>query len=520
MDFTTTILFASGAALLTAVATFVLFKPRSGVSTKEAEHKSKQILAEANSERLALKTHTLEQVERFRASFYEYEKKTEFQNQRLQRGIQILEERGAKREQGTNQAQAELDNEQAEILKKETEVAQLTKQKRPLLAKSSGYSEEKAKSDILANLEQDLEQAQETRLNKMVDYLNEHASPIAKNSLIEAIHRYSAPTSVERKSLIIPINRNETKAKIMGPNCEIIKFLEAELDVDILFEDTTPGIIISHFQLIKKHIARETIMKLIKDRQVDLEKAKQRLNEARSETDALLLDIGNKIVNKLNLEHRKFPDEFKSILGKLKFRTSYGQNILKHCFEVGYFTLLLGNELGLNEEICKIGGFFHDLGKAIDQEEGRPHDVLTKEIMEKFGVFSWEEIHAAWTHHDSVPIETAEAHLVKAGDAISAGRPGARQETIEKFLERVMALEKIASSYQGVKKTYAISGGRELRVLVNPKDLGDDNLVELATEIAHECEEKVAYPGEIKVNVIRRVQQNRTIKSKKLKSTS
>jgi ribonuclease Y len=214
------------------------------------------------------------------------------------------------------------------------------------------------------------------------------------------------------------------------------------------------------------------------------------------------------------LEYRKFPPEFKEILGRLKYRTSYGQNILKHCFEVGYFTLLLGNELGLSEEICKIGGFFHDLGKAIDQEDGRPHDILTKEIMERFGIFSWEEVHAAWTHHDAIPIETAEALLVKAGDAISAGRPGARQETIEKYLARVMAIESIARSYEGVAKTYAISGGRELRVLVDPVRLGDSNLPELATEIAREIEQNVAYPGQIRVNVIRRIQQNRTIKEK------
>lgn len=518
MDTSTIIPIASGIALLTAGITFFLFKPGSAARIEEAKKRAQKILAEANRERLSIKTHILEQIERFRSSFSEHEKKAENQTARAERAINVLEERLKKREEDVQTINREVQGEEAEIQKLHNETQQLKESKSPLLVRKTGVSAEKVKTEVINNLEQELQQAHETRFNKIVDYTNERSSVLAKNYLIEAINRYSAPTSVERKNLTIPINRNETKAKIMGQNCEIITFLEEELGVDILFEDNKPGIVVAHFELVKKHIARETILKLIKDRKVDLEKAKQRLEETRKETEALLLEIGNKIVKKLNLEHRKFPDEFKSILGGLKFRTSYGQNILKHCFEVGYFTLLLGNELGLNEEICKIGGFFHDLGKAIDQEEGRPHDILTKEIMEKFNIFSWEEIHAAWTHHDSVPIETAEALLVKAGDAISAGRPGARQETIEKFLARVIALEKIASSYQGVKKTYAISGGRELRVLVNPKDLDDNNLPELAGEIAHEIEDNVSYPGQIKVNVIRRVQQNRTIKNNKTKN--
>lgn len=518
MPFPTIILIASGAFLLALGATFYFFQPRARVNLSEAEHRAKKMLAEAESERLGLKSRTLEQVERFKALFNELERRTEQLAQKEEKTLFLLEERLRLREQEGRRVQEEFDREQLEALRLQTENEGLQKQKTPLLAKIAAEDPKQVKQRLLANLNQDLEMANETRLTKLLDYTREQSQLIAKNLLIEAIHRYSAPTSVEKKSLLIPINRNETKAKIIGKNCEIISFLEQELGVDILFEEDKPGLVVSHFELVKKHIARETILKLIKDRVVDLDRARQRLEEARAESEQLLLDIGNRIVQKLNLEYRQFPDDFKRILGRLKYRTSYGQNILKHCFEVGYFTLLLGNELGLNEEICKIGGFFHDLGKAIDQQDGRPHDVLTKEIMEQFGIFSWEEIHAAWTHHDSVPIETAEALLVKAGDAISAGRPGARQETIEKYLARVMAIETIANSYEGVNKTYAISGGRELRVLVDPKRLNDDNLPELAGEIAHEIEASVAYPGQIKVNVIRRVQHNRTIKDKTKKA--
>jgi len=514
MDQNTFILLVTGIFAATIAMGFYLIKTRSRFDLVQIGKTAQKQIYEAQTETLAFKTRTLQQIERFKQSLQEREKRFELQCQKTEKNIQTLEIRAASREEENKKIRAALEKEENELVKVSVENQDLKKQIPPLLAKTAGYSEEKAAVELLEALDRDLELARETRLNKIIDYTKDQDSVIAKNLLIEAIHRYSAPTSVEKKSLIIPISRNETKAKIIGKNCEILSYLEEKLGVSIVFDDTKPGLAVSHYDLVKKHVARETVLKLIKDRVVDLERAKKRLEETVAETRALLLEVGDKVVKKLNLEYRHFPNEFKVILGRLKFRTSYGQNILKHCFEVGYFTLLLGNELNLNEEICKIGGFFHDLGKAIDQEDGRPHDVLTREIMEKFQLFSWEEIHAAWTHHDAVPIETAEALLVKAGDAISAGRPGARQETIEKFLARVMAIEGIANSYEGVNKTYAISGGRELRVMVDPKKLEDENLSELAFEIAQEIEQNVDYPGQIKINVIRRVQHNRTIKDK------
>lgn len=494
--------------------TFLLIKIKPEVSLSESHEQAKEVLEKTAQEISLIKEKTTEQMKKTEEVFKELEKRYQAQQAKSEKNLKVLEERAAQKESENQKLLKEQEEENLLILKLENEIGQLKLEKVPVLSRTSGSNAEKALADLKLNLAQELELAQELRISKVTDQAAEQAPVIAKNLLIQAIQRFSAPTSVEKKSLIIPINRHETKARLIGNNGEIIKFLEDELGVDIVFDDSKPGVSVSHFELVKKHIARETIMKLIKDRVIDLEKAKKRLEEARAETKIHLIEIGEKIAKKLDLSHRKFPQEFKEILGRLRYRTSYGQNILKHCFEVGYFTLLLGNELGLNQEVCKIGGFFHDLGKAIDQEDGRPHDILTKEIMERFQIFSWEEIHAAWTHHDAIPIQTAEALLVKAADAISAGRPGARQETIEKYLARVMAIESIANSYEGVHKTYAISGGRELRVLVDPKRLEDRNLSELADEIAKEIEMNVAYPGQIKVNVIRRIQHNRTIKDK------
>ncbi len=518
LDINLFLIFCLIAFILAGATSFVVSKVKVGHRLEKAKSEATLILQKADSESREFQAKAQEQMQRSMESYQEAEKRAAAQTVKIEKNIGIQEERLKMREEEVSRMSASVGQQESELTSVNASTEREKEKIVPTLTKVAGESVERVRVDIIALLDQDLELAHETRLSKKLDYMKENSPLLAKNMLIEAIQRFSAPTSVEKKSLIIPVNRNETKARLIGQNGEILAFLEDQLGVDIVFDDSKPGISVSHFELVKKHIARETILKLIKDRVVNLDKARQRLAEATAETQAHLRDIGERITRKLALEHRKFPPEFKEILGRLKYRTSYGQNILKHCFEVGYFTLLLGNELGLNEEICKIGGFFHDLGKAVDQEDGRPHDVLTKEIMERFGIFSWEEIHAAWTHHDAIPIQTAEALLVKAGDAISAGRPGARQETIEKYLARVMALEKIANSYEGVNKTYAISGGRELRVMVDPKRLSDENLPEMARRIAEEIEAGVAYPGQIKVNIIRRVQHNRTIKdgSKKI----
>jgi len=399
----------------------------------------------------------------------------------------------------------EKESAQIELLKKEK--SDIEKKFVIELAEKSGQNIGQVKAELLDALERDLALEREDKIRKYEDALNEEKERIAKNILTGVIQRYSSPTSVEKKATSITVPRDEIKGRLLGKNAENIKLFEELTGVDVVFNDAPNTIIISSFELVKKHVAREAMMKLMKERVITTEKVRLKIKEAEQETERNLIKVGNEVIKKLELEKRKFPAEFVKILGKLQFRTSYGQNILKHSMEVGNFTMMLGSELGLNTETCKIGGFFHDLGKAIDQEVGGSHDVLTKELMEKYG-FSDEEIHAAWTHHDSIPQKTAESLLVKAGDAISATRPGARQESIEKYLERIKALEAISSSYEGVNKAFAISAGREVRVIVEPTQLKDGDLPHLAKNIATEIQENVAFPGKIKVNVIRRTQNS------------
>lgn len=256
--------------------------------------------------------------------------------------------------------------------------------------------------------------------------------------------------------------------------------------------------------LVKRRIAQKAMEKLIQTRG-DINKLviQNIIKAAEKETDEELYELGKKALEKMGINHDD--KEFLRIVGRLQYRTSYGQNIMKHSMEVGWVAAMLGSELGLNVATCKTGGFLHDLGKAIDQDPNikDAHDRLSKEIMEKFK-FSKEEVHAAWAHHDAVPQETPEALIVKAADAISAGRPGARQESFDKYIERIRALEETALAFDGVRSAFAISAGRELRVIVEPESITDDKMHTLAKQMATKIESELTYPGQIKVNIIRR----------------
>lgn len=484
---------------------FIFAEKRSFQSIKQYEEKANEIKSKAKKEADLVNVQVAERVSNFKERIKEDDERLKEKIKRVEDLISIKKEQLLKKE-AREQVLKDMINEEnkkIEDLKKDEE--KIKENSKLKLSEKVGLSMVQAKDLILEDLNQDLELMKKERLQRYEQHLEDEKIRIAKNIIIGAIQRYSSPTSVEKKSLVISLPKDELKAKIIGKDASTLIFLEEITECDIIFNDTPNTIIISSFDLVKKHIGRETIIKLLKENHITEEVIKRKIEEVKSEMEVLLINIGKDMIKKMNLKGRNFPDEFYKIVGRLQFRTSYGQNIIKHSTEVGTFTIMLGSEIGVNLETAKIGGFLHDLGKAIDHDVGDPHDQLTKEIMEKYG-FSDEEIHAAWTHHDSVPIETAEALLVKAGDAVSAGRPGARQETLEKYLERINSLEEIGNSYEGVTKAFAISAGRELRINVDPKVLNDDDLQELADTVADEIEENVSYPGKIKVNVIRRMQ--------------
>jgi ribonuclease Y len=498
----TTIIIAFIALVAGIVAGMFLLKTKGILSLEEYERRAAAQLEKTKEESAKIKADIAVRIENINSKGKIDEERLLQKFKRIENLIVSKEEYLGRKTQKLEEIRKILDAEEQfvkEMKSKNDEAQTLYLQK---LSLKSGQSVDQTKGDIIRGLEQDLEMDRETRIRKYEEYLSDEKERIAKSLITDAIQRYSSPTSVEKRTDIITVQHDDAKGRLVGKNAENLKLLEELTEADIIFNDAPNTIIISCYDLIKKHVAKEAVNKLIRERAITPEKVRFIVKTAGEETERTLVRIGYDIIKKLGLENRKFPADFAKIIGRLQFRTSYGQNIVKHSMEVGNFTVMLGSELGLDMETCKVAGFFHDIGKAIDHEVGGSHDVLTKEIMEKYG-FSEAEIHAAWAHHDAIPQQTPEALLVKAGDAISAGRPGARAESIEKYLERIRALESISSSYEGVSKSYAISAGREVRVITEPSKLKDEDLSDLAKNIAHEIEENLSYPGKIKINVIR-----------------
>ncbi|MBI5152670.1 DUF3552 domain-containing protein [Candidatus Peregrinibacteria bacterium] len=374
-----------------------------------------------------------------------------------------------------------------------------------LLSKKAGKTTDLLKEEIIKKIEQDLAAENENKLKKLENYYTENAEKISRNILIEAMQKVSMPTSVEKNSSQILVPKDNLKAELVGLRAENIKELESLLEINVIFNDFPDTISVSSHNQLGRRIAEIAIDKLFKNkRHITPVLVREAVASAKAEAEKDIYKIGADAIRKIGIRKPLSQDLIKTI-GRLYFRTSYGQNIMSHSIEVTYLANLLGGELGLNMDVCKISGFLHDLGKAIDQDPGVTggHDQLTRDLMKKYG-FSEEEIHAAWTHHEAEPAQTPEAMIVKAADAISAGRPGARQESIGKYLERIRFLEEIPTRFEGVKKSFAMSAGREVRVMVDPTVVEDNALPSLAKNIAKNIEEEVGYPGKVKINVIKR----------------
>lgn len=409
-----------------------------------------------------------------------------------------------KQEEKTNQQKLKIAEIEEEISAKEEKTKKIEKDFIKLLAERSKKTEAEAKEEILKKYQGELDADKEKKLATVVEQTRENSPKIAQKIIINAIQRLCSPTSVEPRAVLVDVPRDIIKGKIVGKDAKNILYLEEILNVDIIFNDLPKTISISSFNLVDRRIAQKIITKLVDARgEINKTIIDKVITDSKKEMDKELYEIGKRMVDKVGLKN--LDEELIKIIGRLQYRTSYSQNIMRHSMEVGYLATMIASELGLDVNVCKIAGFLHDLGKAIDQDPNvqGSHDFLTKELMEKYK-FNKEEIHAAWTHHESEKPSTPEALIIQAADALSASRPGARQESIEKYIERLQALERTASLFEGVKKAFAISAGREVRVIVDPELVDDAGTQLLANNIAKKIENDLSYPGKVKVNAIRK----------------
>lgn len=423
-----------------------------------------------------------------------------FQNQKLEQILHNKEQLLFKKAQRNKAFQDAICGEEKLISELKRESAGIQQIMSERLLQKTASNKTALKEQLLDSITRQWRADGETHLRIIEENSKENASREAKNRLCEAIYKFSGESSVEKECGEIIVPKDSIKGRIVGRGGGNIMFFEELFGVDVVFNDAPNIISVSCFNLINQEIAKLALIRLMNERAIDENVIRRVKETAVKDMEKKLLKDGLEAVKIIGLGNVN--PEFAKLIGRLNYRTSYGQNVLRHSIEIAYFSRILAAELGVDQKIAFTAGFLHDIGKAVDQETGGSHDRLTKEILEKYG-FSAEIVHAAWTHHDAEPQKTPEAFIVKAADAISASRPGARSISLEQYLQKIKELEQTVLAFDGVKKAFAISAGREVRVIIDPIKKSDDESRMLADLIADKIEEKGGYPGKIKVTTIR-----------------
>ena len=433
----------------------------------------------------------------------------EAERRRKKKEKEILEKEEilAKKETFLKRKISEVENKEVQLreklegLKKEKEeLENLKSQIKEKLEKISGMKKEEATKEILKEIEEEIKKEAMERIKKLEKDGEERFQKRAREILASVIQRLALPVVQETTTSTVILPSEEIKGKIIGKEGRNIKTLENLTGVEIIIDETPETVTISCFDPIRRQIAKLALEKLLKNGRIQPTKIEEKVEEAKKEINEQIKEAGEMAAMELGLVG--IDPRLLQILGRLKFRTSYGQNVLLHSIEVALLASALAEEIGANALVCKKAGLFHDIGKAMDlQVEGSHVDIGIK-ILEKFGVEK-EVIDAMKSHHEEYPYESIEAILVQVADQISGARPGARKDTLENYLKRISELEKIALSFPGVEKAWALQAGREIRVFVRPEEIDDFGARKLARDIAKKIEEELNYPGEIKVTIIR-----------------
>lgn len=421
--------------------------------------------------------------------------------------ITRAEERVFKREESLDRKQRELDAEVTAVKAKIEEIKAIKERADTLLnersrelARVAGLTKEAAIEQLYKELQHEADEDLMMRVAKLERDGMERLERRAKEILTTAIHRLGNSVASDTMATAITIPNDELKGKIIGKEGRNIKALERATGVEIIIDDTPGSILLSSFDPIRRAIARVALENLIMDGRIQPAKIEETVEKAKAEINKIIKEKAEAAAFEagvLNLDPRLM-----MILGRLNFRTSYGQSVLQHSVEMAHIAGMIAEELGANVAVARAGALLHDIGKALDHEVQGTHVEIGRRILQKFGV-SEEVVKAMQAHHEEYPYETVESVIVQVADAISGGRPGARRDSVEQYLKRLADIEEIATSFAGVEKTYAISAGREVRVFVKPEEMSDFSSRELARNIALRIENELKYPGEIKVTVIR-----------------
>ncbi len=458
-------------------------------AVKTAEAKKKEAILEGKDEVHRLRNESERELSDRRKEVQRQERRIQQKEETLDKkldNIELKEEKVAKK---MKEAEAKL-----------AEVETIKKSQFEMLERISGYTVEQAKAYLLQQLELELSHEKSLKIMEYEQQLKDESEKKARNIISLAIQRLAADQVAEATVSVVPLPNDEMKGRIIGREGRNIRAIETLTGVDLIIDDTPEAITLSSFEPVRREIARLSLEKLISDGRIHPARVEEMVDKARREVEATIKHEGERAV--LEAGVNGIHPELVKLLGRLRYRTSYGQNVLNHSLEVAYLSGIIASELGMDPTVAKRAGLLHDIGKALDHEIEGSHIEIGVDMARKYKE-SDAVIHAIHAHHGDVEAKTIVACIVQAADAISAARPGARRENLENYIKRLQKLEEVASSFKGVDTSFAIQAGREIRIMVKPEVVSDDNMASLARDICKKIEEDLEYPGQIKVNIIR-----------------
>ncbi len=467
---------------------------------KEAKNLKREKLLEVKDEWLKKKQEFDAEINNKRRKLLNYEKQLESREEKLEKRFELFLEK----EKATKQKEKELLLEKEGIAKKQSELDRLIYEQNIRLEKIASLTAEEAKKMLMENMINKAKSDAAAYINEIRERAKAEAKKEAQKLVVQAIQRTAVDHAVETTISVVQLQSDEMKGRIIGREGRNIRAFEAKTGVDVIVDDTPEAVILSAFDQYRREIARIALERLIADGRIHPARIEEVVDKVTEELEDEIVREGENTLIQLGI-HGVHPELVKHI-GKMKYRSSYGQNLLQHSIEVAYLTGILAAEIGFDPNIAKRAGLLHDIGKTLDRSVEGPHALLGYELVKKFKE-NPIVVNAVGSHHEDIEMEHPISALVQAADAISGARPGARREPLESYVKRLENLEKLAESFEGVQKTYAIQAGREIRVVVEPTKVDDDFSDKLAFDIAQKIEEELEYPGQIKVTVIREVRK-------------
>ncbi|HUI46426.1 MAG TPA: ribonuclease Y [Nitrospirota bacterium] len=463
---------------------------------REAETKRKEVMLEAKDKLYQSRADFEKENREKRQEIQNQERRLTQKEENLEKKVDLVE----KRESDVIRRERELTAREKVASEKEERFEKGLREQRLMLEKIANMTAEEAKRQLMVSMEDEAKFEAAKTIKRIEDEAKDEADKKAKNIISLAIQRYASDYVAEATVSVVNLPNDEMKGRIIGREGRNIRAIEAATGIDLIIDDTPEAVILSCYDPLRREIARLTIERLIQDGRIHPARIEEIAEKVKKDLDVTMKEEGEKAAFDLGI-HNMHPEIIK-LIGRLKYRTSYGQNVLMHSREVAYFAGIMAAECGVDQKLARRAGLLHDLGKAIDHEVEGTHPQIGGDLAKKYGE-SAKVINAIMTHHGDGEPNCVESVLVAAADALSAGRPGVRRETLESYLKRLEQLESAANSFKGVDKSYAIQAGREIRIIVKPEDLSDAHSAQLSRDIAKKIEQELSYPGQIKVTVVR-----------------